>query len=108
MSRRQPRPRSAARRPDRSARIRTPAVPATAQVSNRWRAQCEALAIYLKLALWPAPLAFEYGRIDPGGARLIAGAAGVATLLAATLWALRRRPVAGFFGASFFLILAPT
>ena len=82
-----------------------------------WLTQFEALARYLKLAVWPVPLVFEYGRVDTGNAaRVVACALPIVALLAATLWALRRRPfgaaqarpVAGFFGASFFLILAPT
>ncbi len=77
-------------------------------VAQQWRVQGEALLIYLKLAVWPAPLAFEYGQIAVSGSQLIGGGAVVLGLVVATGWALRRRPVSGFFGASFFLILAPT
>lgn len=72
--------------------------------------QCEALAHYLRLALWPSPLAFDYG-----GMQLIENPWSVAPqalivlgLAGATIWALRHRPVVGFVGASCFAILAPT
>lgn len=75
---------------------------------EQWRTQGEALLIYLKLALWPVPLAFEYAQGASSAGALAAGAVVVAALLVVTIWALCRRPVAGFFGASFFLVLAPT
>lgn len=71
--------------------------------------QIPAIIHYLRLALWPRPLVFDYGistATDPAvviwpGVLLIA-------LLTLTLYALVRRPYAGFVGAWFFLILAPT
>ena len=71
--------------------------------------QFEALATYLRLALWPHPLVFEYGTFwvrHPGD--VLPYAALVLPLLAATAWALVRHPAAGFAGAAFFLVLAPT
>lgn len=71
--------------------------------------QAEAIVLYLKLAVWPYPLVLDYGTavvtspIDVLGSGLL-----VLGLLAATLWLLVRRPVAGFFGAAFFLLLAPS
>lgn len=71
--------------------------------------QCEALVLYLKLAAWPHPLVLDYGTrvvTDPG--EVWWQALLIATLLGATLWALVRRPRAGFLGALFFLVLAPS
>ncbi len=71
--------------------------------------QTEAICLYLKLSFWPHPLVLDYGTAVPHSLAEVAGPAIVVTaLLAATLWALRRRPVTGFFGAAFFLILAPS
>ena len=71
--------------------------------------QCRALTIYLKLSLWPHPLVLDYGvdmakgpgEVWPQGLLVLA-------LLAATVAALWRRPVLGFLGAWFFVILAPS
>jgi tetratricopeptide (TPR) repeat protein len=76
---------------------------------QQWLTQCEALTRYLWLAFWPSPLIFEYGIPPPlTVADVGLQALLVLALLGATLWALWRRPVAGFLGAMFFLILAPT
>jgi len=71
--------------------------------------QCVAITHYLRLALWPHPLVFDYGTslyrslgaVAPQAALLL-------LLLAATGWALVRKPALGFLGAWFFLILAPS
>lgn len=71
--------------------------------------QCRALVIYLKLAVWPHPLVLDYGVEtvkDPSevwwqGLLIL-------ILLGATVTALWRRPVVGFLGAWFFVILAPS
>lgn len=71
--------------------------------------QCRALALYLQLSFWPAPLVLDYG--NPVVRDLTAvwpQALLLFLLLAATAWALVRRPVAGFLGAWFFIILAPS
>lgn len=72
-------------------------------------AQFSALIRYLALAAWPHPLVFDYGT-DWGRPdwSVVPSALVVLGLLAATIVALRHRPVAGFFGAWFFLILAPS
>jgi tetratricopeptide (TPR) repeat protein len=71
--------------------------------------QSAAIFLYLKLSLWPHPLVLDYGTAV---ARSLGDVwwqgPGVLALLAATVWALRRRPVLGFCGAWFFLILAPS
>lgn len=66
--------------------------------------ECTAILLYLRLALWPSPLIFDYGPIFGGSP---AAAAGLAALAGGSLVALRRRPVAGFIGAGFLLLLAP-
>jgi Flp pilus assembly protein TadD len=70
---------------------------------------CRSAVLYLKLAVWPHPLVFDYGNyvvqhaseVTPYGLVL-------AVLLAGTAIALWRWPVVGFAGAWIFLILAPT
>ncbi len=73
-------------------------------------ALCQSRAVihYLRLALWPSPLIFDYGadfvtigEVAPFALLLVA-------LLALTAFALWRRPAFGFLGAWFFVILAPT
>lgn len=71
--------------------------------------QFTAVAHYLRLAVWPNPLVFEYGTSwvrNP--AEILPAAAVVLPLLLATGLALRFWPAAGFLGAWFFGILAPT
>jgi tetratricopeptide (TPR) repeat protein len=72
--------------------------------------QCAALLHYLRLAIWPSPLVFDYG-----GAVLVDGfgevwpqALALLALAAGTVWALVRRPWLGFIGVWCFAILAPT
>ncbi len=71
--------------------------------------QCEALTIYLKLSLWPHPLVVDYGLVLVRGYWEVwwQGLLIVALLLATGI-ALRRKPVLGFLGAWFFVILAPS
>ena len=65
---------------------------------------------YLKLAIWPHPLVFDYGTeilaTDP--LTVVPYALIVAAILVGVAIAWRRSPMAGFLGAWFFLILAPT
>ncbi len=67
-----------------------------------------AILFYLRLALWPAPLVFDYGTeivrspLEVWPQMIVLGA-----LVAATVWALWRRPFLGFLGAWVFIILAP-
>ncbi|HNC25108.1 MAG TPA: tetratricopeptide repeat protein [Opitutaceae bacterium] len=71
--------------------------------------QAKAVAWYLRLVLWPSPLVVDYGPASPVALGEVLGPlAVVAALLAVTFWALVRRPVLGFLGAAFFLILAPS
>jgi tetratricopeptide (TPR) repeat protein len=77
-----------------------------------WRyalTQFPAIAHYLRLCLWPSPLVLDYGTtLAPLSARIIPSVLVVVGLAAATLWALVRKPAAGFLGACFFAILAPS
>jgi tetratricopeptide (TPR) repeat protein len=77
-----------------------------------WRyaqTQFPAIVHYLRLCLWPSPLVFDYGSaLAAQSLRIAPYALLVAALLAATAWALVRRPALGFLGACFFAILAPS
>ncbi|HUL54924.1 MAG TPA: tetratricopeptide repeat protein [Opitutaceae bacterium] len=73
-----------------------------------WFTQFEAVARYLKQAVWPHPLIFEYGTFWAGPADAALYALVVVPLAGATLIALWRWPVWGFLGGWFFAILAPT
>ncbi len=78
-------------------------------VKSYWLTQCEAITRYVGLSVWPHPLVFEYGPFWVHRAVEVAPYAAVVVLLAgATLVALWRWPAAGFLGAWFFIILAPT
>jgi protein O-mannosyl-transferase len=74
-----------------------------------WLTQAKVVALYLKLAFWPSPLLMHYElpRLETLGAAwpwvLL-----VAALALGTLVLLYRKSAAGFLGAWFFLILAPT
>ena len=71
--------------------------------------QCRALTLYLKLSLWPHPLVLDYGMpVDPSLTAVWWRAVIVVGLLSATVWALWRRPMLGFVGAWFFVILSPS
>ena len=71
---------------------------------------------YLGLAIWPHPLVFDYGRgVDPASWAEAPYVVAVLLLVAVVAWLLFRpsapgsgRRAAGFAGAWFFLILAPT
>lgn len=71
--------------------------------------QLAAIPHYLRLALWPAPLIFDYGRgvISPPMPFALAIPLFVA-LVGATLAVARRRPVLAFAGFWWLLLLAPS
>jgi tetratricopeptide (TPR) repeat protein len=70
--------------------------------------QCKALTTYLKLSFWPHPLVVDYGREVSRLEEVWWRGVIILGLLGATVWALVRRPVWGFVGAWFFVILAPS
>ncbi|HEX3728886.1 MAG TPA: tetratricopeptide repeat protein [Opitutaceae bacterium] len=71
--------------------------------------QAGALVHYLRLCFWPHPLVIDYGTaLAPGLGAVWPQGLLVLALLALTAWTLVRRPVAGFLGAWFFAILAPS
>ncbi|MEO5958306.1 MAG: tetratricopeptide repeat protein, partial [Opitutaceae bacterium] len=76
--------------------------------SGYWLTQFEAVYRYLQLSLWPHPLVFDYGKISATALAALPFALPVLALVALTLLALWRWPVAGFLGAWFFALLAPT
>ncbi len=64
---------------------------------------------YLRLAVWPSGLCLYYGwPAATTVAEVLPPAIAIVSLLAATVWALVKRPAWGFLGAWFFAILAPT
>jgi tetratricopeptide (TPR) repeat protein len=71
--------------------------------------QCRAVTLYLRLSFWPHPLAADYGIEQVDTVAAVAPQALLLVLLAAaTLVTLWRRPVLGFLGCWFFVILAPS
>ncbi|MGA2604177.1 MAG: tetratricopeptide repeat protein [Verrucomicrobiia bacterium] len=71
--------------------------------------ECPAVVQYLRLAVWPHPLIFDYGEYVPIGLLAAAPYALIlAVLVTGVLFALKRHPAIGFVGAWFFVILAPT
>jgi Flp pilus assembly protein TadD len=75
--------------------------------------QFQAVTHYLRLALWPNPLVFDYGTFwVRSPAEVLGYALPLLLLLALTIWALARPAgnvrTAGFLGAWFFGILAPS
>ena len=71
--------------------------------------QFPAIVHYLGLSAWPRSLIFDYGNgIELQTLRVVPSVLIIAGLVGATAWALAMRPVAGFLGACFFVILAPS
>jgi len=74
--------------------------------------QSRAIIMYLGLALWPHPLVLDYGNFVTDTVTSLRQVAPqfliVSGLGLAVLYALARRPLAGFIGAWFFLILGPS
>ena len=79
---------------------------------TRWTyllTEAQVLPHYLRLAIWPAGQCFDYGWPPAASlAQVFWPGLLVVALLGLTVWALVKRPVLGFFGAWFFVILAPT
>jgi tetratricopeptide (TPR) repeat protein len=71
--------------------------------------QFYAVTHYLRLCFWPHPLVFDYGTaLASPGVGLLMRSVAVIALGGLSLWAIVRRPGAGFVGALFFAVLAPS
>jgi hypothetical protein len=71
--------------------------------------QAYAVVHYTWLSLWPAGLTFDYGPLLVSDAlTIVSCGAVVIASLGGTLWALSRKPLLGFLGAWFFIVLAPS
>jgi tetratricopeptide (TPR) repeat protein len=71
--------------------------------------QCRAVALYLERAVWPFPLVLDYGgTVLIDGVTALPFIAVIVSLVAAAAITLWRWPRAGFPGAWFFAILAPS
>jgi protein O-mannosyl-transferase len=72
-------------------------------------AQVHAHLLYLKLAIWPHPLVFDYGTdvVPFAGFGLVAGLV-LGVLLLASIYGVWRRSAFGFLGALYFALLIPT
>jgi tetratricopeptide (TPR) repeat protein len=72
--------------------------------------ECRVVVQYLRLALWPRPLVFDYGDYEPTAhlTGVVPYALVLMILAAGVLFALKRRPAVGFVAAWYFIILAPT
>lgn len=71
--------------------------------------QCGALVNYIKLCFWPSPLVFDYGMgVGISMPRTSAWLLIMLVLFAITLRLVQKSHPAGFCGACFFLILAPS
>ena len=81
----------------------------TIDVGSYFLTQGEAIGRYLRLTFWPAGQVFDYGTPLAAGLGAVAGQFLLLVLLAGvTLWLLVRNRPAGFAGACFFLLLAPS
>ena len=73
------------------------------------RTQFGAIVHYLRLCVWPNPLILDYGTgLATGARQVVPYAIVVIGLLTATVLSMRYLPWAGFLGACFFLLLAPS
>src|SRR4029077_19247678 len=77
-----------------------------------WRYLATQLGVvvhYLRLSVWPSPLVLDYTwRLPQTAWDVVPSAIVVLALLGGTALAFRRLPLIAFWGAWFFLILAPT
>jgi Flp pilus assembly protein TadD len=73
------------------------------------RIQCAAIVHYVRLAAWPSPLVFDYPtRMQVPAAAFLCSALALAAAAAGSAWGLARGSAAGFLGAAFLVILAPS
>ena len=73
------------------------------------RTQPRVILHYLRLCLWPYPQCLDdMWPVANKMSEILPSAAIIVLALAATIWALARRPILGFLGAEFFLCLGPS
>ncbi len=71
--------------------------------------QCRAIVHYLRLAIWPAGLVFDYGTaLVRHPVDVIGQGLAILLLLGGIVYALRRHAAIGFLGLWFFFLLAPS
>jgi tetratricopeptide (TPR) repeat protein len=70
--------------------------------------QGEAITRYLILSFWPHPLVFEYGTFTVTNISGLIPWLIVLPLIILSFWAFLKKPLLGFLGAWFFIILSPT
>jgi len=71
--------------------------------------QCWAIIHYIRLAIWPYPLVFDYGiELRTGPGEWILPAILLVGLFAAVAMAIRKKPMVGLAGLFFFAVLAPS
>jgi Tfp pilus assembly protein PilF len=71
--------------------------------------QCHAIPIYLRQTIWPTDLNIDHGvRIRDSLVEAVPGGLLLLTLAGITIWGWFARPVIGFIGAWFFVILGPS
>ena len=73
-----------------------------------WMTQCPVILHYLRLAFWPSPLTIDYGWPAATFAEAWPAMTAVIFFLITAMVALWKRKPAGFLGACFFLVLAPS
>jgi tetratricopeptide (TPR) repeat protein len=73
-----------------------------------WMTQCQVILHYLRLALWPSNLTFDYGWPVATFNQAWPAVIAVITLLSFSLFFLLKQKALGFLGICFFLILAPS
>ncbi len=74
------------------------------------RTQAGGIVHYLRLAIWPSPLVFDYfgwAPVRSWGPALLPGSL-VLAVFVASLLAFRKRSAVGFLGLAFFAVLAPS
>lgn len=77
-------------------------------LATYWLTQSRVILHYLRLSLWPSGLTIDYGWPPAAFGDAWPALLTVLALLGLSAWALWKRHPAGFLGAWFFLILAPT
>ncbi len=71
--------------------------------------QCHAIPMYLRQSIWPTGLNIDHGSIIRDSVRdAVPGGLLLLTLAGITIWGWFVRPVIGFIGAWFFIILGPS